>query len=359
MTKCELRVEVDQVDEKEWSSLMERFEDSNIYQTWSYGAVRWGRKNLSHIVLKRDSEVIAMAQLRVIAMKGLRLGIAYLRWGPMFQVRGREVDFGVLDLMAEALCEEYAVRRGLHLEILPNAFVETPRAKAFHSGFDVLRSGNTIKTDIYRTFVLDLSHSLEELRKNLDKKWRNQLNAAERNSLVLLEGSSLELYKRFCTLYWQMQMRKNFQSSVSVDEFGRIQEQLQPNQRMQIMLCEHNGEVVAGIVASAIGDTGVYLLGATNEEGMRLKGSYLLQWSLIQRLKAANIRFYDLGGIDPKTNPGVYHFKSGLSGIEKRHILPIVASTNSLSSVAVKAGTFLRGSISRLHDLTHTHDQLD
>ena len=52
------QVEVDRATPAEWSSMLDLFADANLYQTWSYGAVRWGRKNLSQLVLKRDGEVL-------------------------------------------------------------------------------------------------------------------------------------------------------------------------------------------------------------------------------------------------------------------------------------------------------------
>ena len=42
------QVEVDRATPAEWSAMLDLFDDANLYQTWSYGAVRWGRKNLSH-----------------------------------------------------------------------------------------------------------------------------------------------------------------------------------------------------------------------------------------------------------------------------------------------------------------------
>jgi len=36
------------------------------------------------------------------------------------------------------------------------------------------------------------------------------------------------------------------------------------------------GEPVAGLVASAMGDTAIYLLGATSDKGLNSKGAYLL-----------------------------------------------------------------------------------
>ena len=99
---------------------------------------------------------------------------------------------------------------------------------------------------------------------------------------------------------------------------------------------------MAGLVCSAIGESAIYLLGATNESGLKVKASYLLQWNMIQLLKEGRIRFYDLGGIDPVANPGVYHFKSGFSGVDVSHITPVSVCDNPVSAGMVKTGQFLR-----------------
>ena len=81
---------------------------------------------------------------------------------------------------------------------------------------------------------------------------------------------------------------------------------------MQIMICEDRGAPVAGLVVSAIGGSAIYLLGATSDDGLKSKGAYLLQWNMIQWLKQNGVRWYDLGGIDPEANRGVYSFKKGI-----------------------------------------------
>jgi lipid II:glycine glycyltransferase (peptidoglycan interpeptide bridge formation enzyme) len=338
-------VEVDKIGESEWSELLSGFSDASIYQTWAFGAVRWQEKNLSHLVLKRDGEVVGMAQLRIIRPVGIPLGVAYLRWGPLVQRRGTELDPEIVGAMSSALREEYVRKRGLYLEILPNAFAGSARAEIFQSAFSGFDNKRGISNEQYRTFVLDLSPTLEELRRNLDKKWRNQLNAAERNDLRIVRGDTPEDYRRFCALYSQMWQRKKFQTSVDIDEFGRIQQQLPETLRLRILVCEFRGEPVSGLVCSAIGESGVYLLGATNDEGMKVKASYLLQWAMIQSLKQSGSRYYDLGGIDPEENPGVYHFKSGFSGADRSHIDCFAACESSSSAALVKAGQLLRSGL--------------
>lgn len=338
----DFRVEVDGVSESSWSELLDQFDDANVYQTWAFGVLRWEEKNLSHLILKRGSDVVAMAQLRILQPAKLRFGIAYLRWGPICHRSGRELDPSVVCAMAKALRDEYVTRRGLYLEVLPNAFCGSPRAEAFQLAFSGFSNGASISKEQYRTFVLDLSPSLEVLRKNLDKKWRNQLNAASRNNLEVIEASDNEHYEEFRALYCQMRQRKQFDSDVDVDTFYRIHQRLRESHRFSILICRHQKKPVAALVCSALGESAIYLLGATNEEGMKVKGSYLLQWAAIESMKKKGIRFYDLGGIDPVGNPGVHHFKSGLSGTDVSHLAPLIACDNGFSFGMVKLGQFVR-----------------
>jgi lipid II:glycine glycyltransferase (peptidoglycan interpeptide bridge formation enzyme) len=345
------QVEIDRATPAEWSSMLDLFNDANLYQTWSYGAVRWGGKNLSHVVLKRNDEVVGITQLRIVRPTSLKFGMAYLRWGPICHRRETDLDSEVFARMADALHQEYVVKRRLLLQILPNAFIGSARAEVFQSAFANFALEPSTTANTYRTFVLDVAPPIEELRKNLDKKWRNQLSRSEKNGLNVVEGSGTDAYRRFSTMYRQMRDRKTFETTVDVEEFGRIQQDLPEDQRMQILICERNGEPVAGIVASAMGDSAIYLLGATSDDGLNAKGSYLLQWTWIQWLKQNGVRWYDLGGIDPDGNPGVYHFKKGFSGADVCQLTPFVACENAFSSAVVKAGQVMDRAVRRLSNL--------
>jgi lipid II:glycine glycyltransferase (peptidoglycan interpeptide bridge formation enzyme) len=331
------QVEVDRATPTEWSSMLDLFYDANIYQTWSYGAVRWGRKNLSHFVLKRNDEVFGMAQLRIIRPTRLNFGMAYLRWGPLCHRRGEEVDAEAALRLAGALHEEYVCKRGLLLQILPNAFAGSPRASHFQSAFSGFTQEPRTSANMYRTFILDLEPPIEELRKNLDKKWRNQLTRSEKNGLKIIAGNGADEFQTFCSMYNQMRKRKAFETTVDVEEFGQLQEELPEAHRMRILICEQNALPVAGLVASAMGDSAIYLLGATSDEGLNAKGAYLLQWTLIQWLKENGFKWYDLGGIDPEGNPGVYSFKRGLSGADVSQLTSLEACNSVVSAAIVRA----------------------
>src|SRR5690349_19413270 len=91
--------QVDGMDPGAWEEVLTGFDDATIYQSWAYGAVRWGAARVSHLVLRRDGEVVAAAQLRIARVPVLPLGVAYLRWGPLCRRRGLPLEPASLDRM--------------------------------------------------------------------------------------------------------------------------------------------------------------------------------------------------------------------------------------------------------------------
>ncbi|MGA8235075.1 MAG: peptidoglycan bridge formation glycyltransferase FemA/FemB family protein, partial [Candidatus Sulfotelmatobacter sp.] len=191
---------------------------------------------------------------------------------------------------------------------------------------------------------------------NLDKKWRNQLTRSEKNGLKIVVGDGADAYRMFCRMYNEMRKRKAFETSVNVEEFGRIQESLPQDHRMRILICEQGGVQVAGIVTSAMGDSAIYLLGATGDDGLNAKGAYLLQWTMIRWLKENGFKWYDLGGIDPEANPGVYSFKKGFSGTDVSHLSPLVACDNVVSAAVARASLVANRLVRSVATLRHGRD---
>jgi lipid II:glycine glycyltransferase (peptidoglycan interpeptide bridge formation enzyme) len=337
------RYEVDQVDKHEWSEIIQHFDDATIYQTWSYGLVRWGEGNLSHLVLKKGDEVIGLAQSIIKRLPIVKAGIAYIPWGPIWHRHGEELNYDTLHQLLKVLKQEYVLNRGLLLRITPKQIEgHDDRITIIYITEGFKRDPSVVSN---RTLMLDLTPSLEYLRKNFAQKWRNQLNRAEKNNLKIVEGTRDELYETFLVLLKQMLARKGFVPGVDYNEFREIQKDLPDPHKMKIMVCEFEGEPICAAICSAIGNTGIYLLGATANRGMKLKGSYLLQWRMIQWLKEQGCQWYDLGGINPDKNPGVYHFKAGIAGKSGKDAVRIgqfEMCGNIISSSLVRIGDMLR-----------------
>jgi hypothetical protein len=270
-------------------------------------------------------------------------GIAYLRWGPPYKRREGATRPEVLPALLKAIADEYGRRRRLLVRILPNVFRADPMTAAFETACGEVGFQPGTSVVPYRTIRVDLAPVPEVIRKRLDQKWRNQLNSAERNGLIIREGTGDDLFARFTGIYNELLARKKFETTVDIQEFARIQRALPEPLKMRVLLCEKDGKPLAGLVGAGIGDTGIYLLGATSSEGMKAKGSYLLQWRMMQWLRESGCRWYDLGGINPERNPGVFHFKSGLGGAEFIQCQSRELSGSPWSSLCVNTAEMAHG----------------
>jgi lipid II:glycine glycyltransferase (peptidoglycan interpeptide bridge formation enzyme) len=339
----EYSVEVDNVHKDSWSEIVGNFDDANIYQTWSYDAIRYGRENISHMVLKKNGSIIAASQARIVKIPLIKAGIAYIRWGPLWRMRGNTAHSEVFRQVIRALRNEYVFRRGLVLRIFPLLIsddFDTFIPLFGEEGYTWLPKGRR-----ERTIIIDLNPSLEDLRKGLKKNWRGHLKRAEKDELEIIEGDDDALFEMFVKIYNEMVERKRFVPSTEIEEFRLIQKDLPKELKMRIILCSSNGDICAGLICSAMGQRGISLFSATNDVGMQKRGSYILDWKLIQWLKSNNFSSYDLHGINPKENPGSYSFKTGLSGKNGREVefLGLFDSyRNPMSAISVKCADFVR-----------------
>jgi hypothetical protein len=312
MQNSPFNLEIDKVDKASWDQLVTEFDDATIYQTWDYAAVLRGADNISHLILKRNNEVLGCCQVTFRRLPVLNLGIADIKWGPLWRKRGSQLDPDIFLHLVRELKREYGIKRHYHLRMWPDAtgdWKESVKGMLNNEGFK-----HNPKTVTHRTLRLDLSPSIEDLRKNFLQKWRNHLNKAEKSDLSVVEGTEDKLYNNFLELSEEMIERKRFTPGVDYNQYRRIQQNLPEPIKMRIAVCEANHKPISTAICSAIGDTGIYILGATGYAGKGLNGAYLLQWRLIQWLKERGTRWYDLGGIDPQSNPGVYEFKLGIAG---------------------------------------------
>jgi lipid II:glycine glycyltransferase (peptidoglycan interpeptide bridge formation enzyme) len=310
--------EVDVVDEPTWCQLLSTFNDANIYQTWSYAEVSWGLDNTSHLILKKDGRTVALAQVRVVKVPFVNIGIAYVRWGPIWQ-HSTEADEDIFRQAVRALRNEFTCKRNLLLRLFPALFEDDLPCYSTtlqEEGFSILR-GVSDK----RTILMDLSPSLDSLREGMLPHWKRELKVAERKQLQVIEGDQDDLFAAFIEIYKEMVSRKQFVEPNDINHFRLIQAKLPTELKMRIMLCKQDDDISSGLICSAIGNKAVYLFGATSNAGMKSRGSYLLHWKLLETLKQQGISVYDLNGINPARNPGTYKFKSDLAGSNGREVL--------------------------------------
>jgi hypothetical protein len=300
----------------EWAASVGSFWGYGYRQTWAYGETlaRLRGAASEHVLVYDAGRLVGAADVRLRRLPVVGGGLAYVSGGPLLNLRsGDERLPFFLARTLRALKQEYAVRRGCVLRCVPPLdMADEPAgvAELFRAeGF-----GTCASPPPYRTIQLDISQPVERIRGQFAQKWRNALNGALKQPLSVSVREDAEAIARFATLFTSFVARKGFAVDLGPDFYSEVQGRLPPKERLVVQLAELDGDLVAGHISSMLGDTCVYLLGATGPAGLRSKAAYLLQWNTILLAKERGLRWYDLGGIDPVDNPGVYHFKRGLGG---------------------------------------------
>lgn len=325
------RAEFTRCTDAQWRQLIEEFDDANLYQTWAYDAARYGPGSLQHCLVLKDGRVVAAAQARLAKVPGVPVGAAYVRWAPLWRRRGADPDPTALRMALRALRNWFVLDRGLLLRVFPLLYdSESLQYESLLAEEDYSAVPDEAPQ---RTLLLSLEPPLEDIRRNLEHKWRNRLSRAERNELQCIDGTGDELFETFVGLYRSLLARKRFRQPNDIAQFRNVQRRLGDAEKMRIFLSGRDGVFSCGVICSAVGDTGVYLFGACSAEGLQTNGSYLNQWKAIEWLKAQGCRHYNLNGINPQSNPGTYHFKAGLAGRAHRDVRYLGRFDSSRGSV--------------------------
>lgn len=332
--RCELR----RTDRHEWIDLAADFADHNYRQCWDYAAMLASRSGATaeNVVVAQDREPTGLASVRVRLLPGMRTGIAYVAGGPLVRHGDAGSPRARLERVLAVLKEEYVDHRRLVLRVAPaigdDRWNLVQDECLLAAGFRV-----TPHLQPYRTMLVDIGRPLAEIRSGLAKKWRYHLGNAERQSMLVTEGRDPELFDDFMPLFDELVARKALDVDLGADFYARLQPELPERERLHLAIAWVEGRPAAGVVASMHGDTAVYLLGASNELGRNTNASYLLQWRVIETAARRGCAWYDLGGVDPDGNPGVYRFKQRMGGAELSSPGPYELAPDRIRGTAVRA----------------------
>ena len=333
-----------------WHSVLDEFDDASIFQTPAFVGVKSPSARLEAVAVVSHDGPVAAALVRLFPARLPGTSVAYVLHGPLWRSRNRPPDPGVFRSVIRLLRDEYVVRRGVTLRIKPPP-IRHGAGRRCEGLFEAEGYRPVRASGSHRTILIGVDGELPQIRKGLEQKWRNRLNYAERSGLTIAQGSDDGMFARFLPMYREMLSRKRLAEPGDLKSFMAMQELLPEPHRLTVLVAEDGHHPCAGAVVSAMGDRGIYLFGATGEAGLKNQASYLVQWRAIEWLKARGCVEYDLHGINPSTNPGVYTFKTGLCGRngEEVEMPPAFDAYAGLrGSLAVRAADLLKEHSMRL-----------
>lgn len=168
---------------------------------------------------------------------------------------------------------------------------------------------SSLKLDSGQTMVLDLNRDLDEIRKNLRKSFRHNLNRFTKrlNNAEVCENPSA---KDIREVYESMENFKGLQVQYSEEQLAQILEK----HRGHIFIVRSRGKSGESNAIRAClihGNRAWDFLAASNNEARNNYATFGLFWALIEECHKRGVQTYDLAGIDPINNKGVFNFKKG------------------------------------------------
>lgn len=295
-------------DSQEWNGLLREAGVSNLLQAWSYGEAKAaGGWRVRRLILKRDGRTLAFAQVLQKNL-GALLCVSRINRGPLFLPGlSAEEEQACLSTIARELG---VWQRGRVLLWAPESrlsgisLAQLPRA-----GFHQL----SVRGWSSSTVDLDQDHS--SLRAGLSGSWRNMLNVAQRNAVLVQQLDDDEAVFEFLLDSCGSMMQERGQTFPAA-LYRELRHQLVREGTPGLLLAVRGptGALAAATWAVPHGLTSTYLLGWINGEGRKLHAHHLLLWETMLRLKAQGLRWFDLGGIDDVRTGGIAAFKLGIGG---------------------------------------------
>ena len=197
--------------------------------------------------------------------------------------------------------------------------------------------GGVALSDPYKTIWIDLTLGEEAILKRMHKKWRYGVRASERAGVTVEQTTNKEDVAYFFSLCQQVSEDKGF----SLPGSEPLLQHLLANRGIddqitaQLFVARVEGVIAAGAFTFKCGHSLHYLWGATDRSYSKQCVGEAVQWGVIKWGFEKGVQRYDLEGINPESNPGVYKFKSRMGGEEVALYGQRGFSLNALGKVAL------------------------
>jgi lipid II:glycine glycyltransferase (peptidoglycan interpeptide bridge formation enzyme) len=302
--------------DSQWAAFVAAQPRAHVLQQPEWGTLKaaygWG---VERVALADGDKVVAGAQILFRALP-FRLGtMAYL---PMGGFATRDDLWQPLWNAIDACAKR---RRAAFLKWEPGIYGHEPTPDFARFGFQ--SSQQTVQPP--NTILIDISGSEDTILARMNQGTRRKIRQSQKNDVRYYEGTRADVAK-FNGMMQTTGSRNAF--GVHAPDYYELAYDLFVPQSAALILAEHEGDSLAGIMVFALGKTAWYLYGASSNEKRNLMAAYGVQWAAIQWAKARGCTVYDLWGIPDADEAtleaqfetrsdglwGVYGFKRGWGG---------------------------------------------
>lgn len=302
---------------QEWDQYVAQQPRAHVLQRFAWGELKraygW---TADRIALSENGHMVAGAQLLFRPLP-MRLGsMAYLAMGPY----GSET---VSSQLWQAIDQCARQHHAAFLKWEPGIY-RTDETFPNFAALGCRESPQTVQPP--RTILIDITGDDDTILARMNQGTRRKIRQSQKNGIRYYQASRDEV-----RIFTDMMHTTGERNAFGVHEPGYYQlayDLFVPSGDAALIVAEHDGEALAGIMVFAAGKTAWYLYGASSNIKRNLMAAYGVQWAAIQWAKQRGCTTYDLWGIPDEDEAtleaqfeqrsdglwGVYGFKRGWGG---------------------------------------------
>jgi lipid II:glycine glycyltransferase (peptidoglycan interpeptide bridge formation enzyme) len=322
---------------EDWDHFIGTHPRAHVLQQSSWGELKaafgW---DVERVALVDEHDLIMAGAQILFRRLPFRLGtMAYVAMGPLFAdpwpSPGAPHDY-VTGVLWHKIADVAHRHRAAFLKWEPGIFPSPLSGEATlesllhgklkYSGFHL--SSQTIQPP--RTILINISADEETILARMNQGTRRKIRQSHKNSIRYWQASRAEV-----ETFTHMLQATSARNTFGVHEpayYQKAYELFVPQGDAALILAEHGGDPLAGIMVFAKGATAWYFYGASSDVKRNLMATYGVQWAAIQWAKQKGCQWYDLWGIPDEDEAtlethfeahsdglwGVYGFKRGWGG---------------------------------------------
>jgi peptidoglycan pentaglycine glycine transferase (the first glycine) len=299
-------------DRGRWDALVAAHEQGGFLQSWTWGRFKqhfgWAPVRLARPSRAGAPAPVAQVLFRRVPYSPFTIG--YIPRGPLLEYENEDE----LADMARAL--DRVARRYHAISItweLPTPENLTLSARLAGYG---LRPTKGVQTRATR--LIDLAPSLEEITAQQKPKWRSNTRLARKHGVLVRPAETVGDLEAWYAILETTSKRDGF-TARGMEYYRHFWESTRASGDTMLLLAEHEGVLLAGLMLHRFAYEATYLYGASSDASRNLMPTYLLQAEAMQWAKQRGARRYDLFGIADSDDPdhplaGITRHKAGFGG---------------------------------------------
>ena len=189
-----------------------------------------------------------------------------------------------------------------------------------------------------RTRIVELGGDEDALWSDLRKKWRQYVNKARSNGIVIRDvdpEAEPDAFDRFHAVMREVSRRTALPLR-SAAAFRAVWAAFAPSGESRLLFAEAaDGEVQAVLLLVRCGSRVVEPYGGMTDAGAESRANYLLKWEAIRTSSERGATSYDMWGL---IGTGIDHFKAGFGGHEVAYVGAWDLPLSTPGALAFRAG---------------------